>query len=401
MLALEYESRLADPKLSPIDRERIEREYQRKRDSLSKADFTIAFTHTRGAELPPHVTQKVLGDIVATWARRAINDRRILQYPVEVFTNKVLDRSMFEKNDYVIALALLRSRVGEVLQNIDELSQAIPGIALVRTHDQLSLAEVKVQVEDLLRFQIDPLITTARSSGMVKNPTFDLRVLEAQVAYNQRRLDAARLRAQAIRDAFAAYEQAPASTTTPATTVTSPQTPTPYRPPATTEALMPQVSDTFLDRVVDLAGRQADREYRQKMVGQIEESSLSVVPEEESLAYATQLLNDFKSGTPIPASPDAGQMLKAGSDEAFRALDTAIAHIYEIYTTASKLNNPTAEIYTESGAPVTRIDRTVSFKRLALYGLLVFFIAVPLVVIFALLHNRVREEERAEEVTSG
>src|SRR5436853_4785563 len=353
MLALEYEGRLADPKLSPIDRERIEREYQHKRDSLSRADFTIAITHTSTADVPPQVAQKVLSDILAAWAKRAIYDRRILQYPINVMSTKVLDRSMMERNDYVIALAMLRNRVSDVLQNIDTLLNEIPGVALVRTHDQLSLGELKVQLEDLLRFQIDPLITTARSSGMVKNPAFDLRVLEAQVAFNQRRLDAARSREAAIRSAFAAYEQSATTGTstisTTTTNATQPQTQPTYR---SQDAVTTQVSDSFIDRIVELAGRQVDRDYRQGMVGKIQAAALEVVPAEEAVAYSTQLLNDFKSGPAIATTPDAAQMLRQGSDEAFAQLDGTINRVYEIYTTAAKLTNPTTQIYTEAGAPV-------------------------------------------------
>jgi len=78
LLAMQYDARLSDPKLSPIDRDRIEREYQHKRDSLSKSDYAIAFTHQPGTDVPPQVTRKVLSDILVAWARRAVYDRRIM-----------------------------------------------------------------------------------------------------------------------------------------------------------------------------------------------------------------------------------------------------------------------------------------------------------------------------------
>ena len=399
LLAMQYDARLADPKLSPIDRDRIEREYQHKRDSLSKSDYAIAFNHQPGAELPQQVTYKVLSDILAAWGRRAVYDRRVLLYPVTVMTTKVLDRSLMERNDYVISLAVLRNRVAELISNIDTLSTTVPGITQIRTHDQLSLGEIEVQLEDLLRFQLDPLITTARSSGMVKNATFDLRVLEAQLAYNQRRLDAARMREAAIRNSFAAYEQT--SSVSEANTMASAtgtpggaqQTTPPARSGGENAAV---VNDSFLDRIVDLAGREADRDFRQKMVREIQAASMDVVPAQEAVSYSAQLLNDFKSGSPLPSTPETAELLRNGSAEAFSALESAINHVYEIYTTSSKLTNPTTQIYTETAAPTTRIDRTTSIFRLILYGIAVFLVTLPLVVILALLHNRVQEEEEEE-----
>ena len=58
---------------------------------------------------------------------------------------------------------------------------------------------------------------------------------------------------------------------------------------------------------------------------------------------------------------------------------------------------PATQLFTVSAPPVTRTVRSISPTSLALYGVLVMLAAFPVTVVLCLLHNRVREEDAAEE----
>jgi len=69
LLSYEYRARLADTKLSPVDRTRIEEEFRRKRDALLDPVYTISMRRQeRLKTLPRDLMNKVLLDILATWA---------------------------------------------------------------------------------------------------------------------------------------------------------------------------------------------------------------------------------------------------------------------------------------------------------------------------------------------
>ena len=57
-----------------------------------------------------------------------------------------------------------------ILENIEEIS-TLPGAALIRVgRDRGSLPEARVELEDLLRFELQPLLGLANVGGLFEEP---------------------------------------------------------------------------------------------------------------------------------------------------------------------------------------------------------------------------------------
>jgi hypothetical protein len=69
----------------------------------------------------------------------------------------------------------------------------------------------------------------------------------------------------------------------------------------------------------------------------------------------------------------------------------------EVYREISRNVYSQSQLLTVTAPPTTRIVRAIDLKRLALWGVLVVLLVLPIAVIGALLHNRFREEEVEEE----
>lgn len=388
-LSREYEGKLADPKLTPIDRDRIEREFDAKRAGLNKSDYAIEFLiSSEDGDIPATVVRKALSDILSTWARRAAIEKKALDYQIAIVGPSILDNIKINGNDYLIPLLLLRQRVDTVISNAAAVAE-IPGARLVRTRGtRTSIAEVQLRLGEIVRFRLEPLIATARAAGLFGSNAAE--ILKAQLAYDQRMLTAAQMRQTALQNTLLSYQEqpsAPAATTPGQTSATRPER-------GAGETVMPQISDTFLDRIVDLTNRNGDREYRQKLTDQIKDASLAVVPIEASVKYDQELVDSFRSGAPAGGGTPAD--LKSQWDAAVAEVREVITDLNQIYNLASKQLYPETEMYRVTGPPTTRVERTLSPMRLALYGLLVFLIALPITIIIVLIHNRIREEEAAE-----
>src|SRR5260370_12529608 len=188
-MAAEYQARLADPKLSTVDGERIAKEWESKRESISKSDYSINMLRTaKTSRIPETLVRKTLVDIVSSWAAISIKERRILAYPMVVLSPDMFDTHSVNDSDYIVAIELLRSKVGRVQRNIDDLS-IVPGAELVRTtKDQMSLQDITVRLEEMMRFQLEPLVNRVCQSGLMTNPAATTRFLESQLGYDQRQL---------------------------------------------------------------------------------------------------------------------------------------------------------------------------------------------------------------------
>ncbi|MGH9424532.1 MAG: hypothetical protein ACRD3J_31455, partial [Thermoanaerobaculia bacterium] len=299
-LAAEYQSRLADPKQSAIDRERVMREWQAKAASIAKNDYSLNWLRTRDtAGVPESVVKKVLLDTLSGWARYATIDQHVLKYRLTVFSPQIIGSPNLD-GELIVAIQELRAKIYMVLQNIDALRE-VPGSELVRSTDGISLEEVRLRLEEIIRFRLEPLTGRVSSSGLIANRPAVLHFLESQLAYDQRHLKATQDYADTIRQSVAVYSLDQRGFAPENLTATAP----PSRQPAQTqrsETVVPQVSESFLDRLVTLTSQTSDVQYRQKLVDDYRRASQDVIPAEQSVSYDQEVLKQIRETANAPGS---------------------------------------------------------------------------------------------------
>src|SRR5258706_9530477 len=132
----------------------------------------------------------------------------------------------------------------------------MPGADLVRTSDHLSLDEIQFRLDEIVRFRLEPLVGLIRNSGLMANPALTIRFLENQLAYDQRLLQARQNEADMIRQALAVYTEQRIEPTLPGTEASGGQAKVPGAPRGGNgETVMPQLSETFLDRLLLLTSQ--------------------------------------------------------------------------------------------------------------------------------------------------
>jgi hypothetical protein len=386
-LANDYAARLSDPKLNPLDRERIQNEFDSKRQSLPKNEYTINFLRRPTDDpVPESVIRKALEDILRLWAERAINDQRVLNYQVAILSPSVITQSSATQEPS-IAVQRLRSQIQEVVKNVSGLSQ-IPGSEVVRTPDGQTLAEVKFRLQELIRYRVEPLATTIHESG-VGNRQTAINFVSEQIAYDQRALGAIDEYIAGARDSltiYSGYTGAPADT--PSANGDAPASPA---RPLSSETVMPQISEGFIDRLFALTKTIADTEYRQKAIEDMRKAVAERIPIQQDLSYHQHVLEQLRR------PPN-------GNGHTRETIDREIAMLYDetrklviavnqLYNRANTNLSPATHLYTLTSPSLSRTERTVSFMRLVMTGIVVFLIALVMSVAFALLHARIRHEE--------
>src|SRR5260221_175195 len=283
-LAADYQSQLADPRLTAVDRDRIRREWQARSDALDKNSYAIDYIVTqKSGVVPPTLGQKTLLDVLSTWAAYVINEQHLGQYQRAGLTPGMMDARPAERAAYT------RGRPGQT-----------PGAAL-------------------------------SGSG---------------------------------------------------------------------ETVMPQLSDSLLDRLVALSAESNDVKYRQKMIDDFRRLAARAIPAEDAVAYDQQLLRDPKGDGP-PALKASAATITAELDGARAEAKRLTGEVNEVYVTVSRNLNPSTELYTLTSPSMSRTERALSLPRLGLYGLLLLLLALPITVLICLAHNYVREEDAIEAGLPG
>jgi hypothetical protein len=391
-LAAEYQARLADPKISAIDRERILREWQAKAASVAKNDFSLNWLRTPDtAAVPESVVKKVLLDTLTGWAKYATNEQHVLKYRLTVFSPEMIGPADSD-GEPVVDIQVLRSKIYRILQNIDALLD-VPGSQLIRSADGMSLQEIRLRLEEIIRFHLEPLTGRVSTNGLITNRPATLRFLESQLAYDQRYLKSAQDYADAIRQSFAVYSM---RDFTPENSISATGAhDQPRQQTQRSDTLMPQINDSFLDRLVTLTSQSSDVQYRQKLVDDYRHASQAVIPAQQAAAYDREVLVLVKS---TASTPTAGEATGVRNEiiSTKNEVKQLLGRVNNIYDAVSRNLSPSKELYTLTAPPVVRTEHSYSLSQLALFGVAVLALSLPVIVILCLIHARVREEEANE-----
>ena len=393
--AADYQARLADPRVSPIDRERILREWETKRNSLSRNEYALTFVRTEGVQrIPEPAVRKAMVDILGTWARVAASERHVLEYPVSVLSPSFVSPAASDPDEPIVSAQLLRGKIRHVMENVAGV-QEIPGSELLRSTEQrASLQEIQLRLEDLVRFRLDPLVQTIRTSGLIVNPAGTASFLETQLQYDRHVLKRHETSIASVREALSMYALQNRSPST-AVRGPGPSTPDPNRA-APTETLMPQLGDTFIDRLAELTRASAGLEYRQKLIDEYRRLTRELIPAQEAVAYDEDLVARVRTAE---RGGGADRRTVTADLERIRAdVSALLVELNDIYGSLSRNRTPVAELFTTTAPFTTQSIRGRDAGVLVLYGVLVLLISLPILLMTALIHHRQRREIRQERV---
>ena len=387
-LNAQFDALLSDPKLSSVDRERIEREYQLRRSSLRHAEFSLNFADDRRLKrVPADAREKILRDVLSVWAEVADREKGAVKYRWPVLTSNVVVRDSAGPREYLIELDVLRARIDRILANIDQLLR-IPGSELVRVgSDKISLTEISVNLGEISRYQVAPLITHLSQTALMRDPRMVSGYYQAQLSSAQRDYEQANAHVAALRHSLTSYTggqdgQRDARQ--------AQNTPAPAAAPG--DAITPQLSESFLDRIVKLATDSSDMKYRQDLVNETTRVTIAeLLPAQRELQYYQNFaLQMTAPGKIVRTGPSPGaqdvKFVADAENAAYEAILKALRQVSEAYLVLSRNLNPDGVLYTLSGPAIEHTAHSIAVKQLILIGILVLSLALPVILLGCLLH---------------
>ena len=168
----EYKSRLADMKMTPVERDRLIREFRERLAASRSTEYNLTFIQKYSlSSIPSETLKKILSQVIATWARNADLKKGALSYRVAVFSPKMVSANLSDNYTIpIVALDILRNQVRKVINNISEI-QDLPGSSFIRdTKEEDLLLDIRNRLEEIDRFQINPLIGQVRTQGVTSDP---------------------------------------------------------------------------------------------------------------------------------------------------------------------------------------------------------------------------------------
>lgn len=397
MLAYQYESILADTKLNAVDRARIEAEFTQKRAALTDPSFSLSLRRSeRFKALPDDLAEKVLNDTLAAWAVQA-ERMGAMKYQLPILSSLVLSKESLDSEDYLVAADQLRAKAVRIIDTLSELEK-VPGALTARTSkDGVSLPEIRANIEDALRFDLEPLLGIIRSEGVTKNARLLTLYASTQVFQRQLERQAAEGRARAVQNSLADYM---AQRGARASSDTRPGAAGGARPQGfDTPALIPQFSESFLDRLVEMSAttQKSEMEYRQKLTDLVIKENTQVTALDKELAYYQDLVKSVQGIGNRPAgSADILNLVKSRSQAAFSAIEKGANQLVDIYNELSAKNlNPVARLYAITGPFTRHTQVSLSYRSVALSFMLVLMLTLVATTAGCLIHDAMKRRSAA------
>jgi hypothetical protein len=392
-LSLEYQAKLADSRLTAVDRSRLEEEFRTKRDSLSNTEFTLNLrASARTAALPRSLTSKILDDTLAAWATQASERKGALLYDTPVLSGNILRRDMVMAADYHRGIDIFRTQIARIIDNINQIEQ-LPGATLLRTgDDRVSLLEAKVELEDILRFQLQPLLGMLRGSGLSKNFGEQQRYIADQLFHIRLNREQAEKSVAAVQAALRAYMGQEGA----AQTAGSGSGGATLGVTEGNQGMVPPFGDSVLERLVEMSTLNGDAEYRQRLTDRVIAESLVVAGLEREQANYEEIIRSLQTARTQTEGREPEMelsLIQSQLDEAFDAVVRVVGHVNTIYEELSTYNlNPMTLLYSVTSGFTHRTERSVSVRDLGMYGLLVFMLSLIAVPVGCLGHSYFRRE---------
>lgn len=368
----DYQSRLADVRLTVVDRQRLLDEYQAKRVT-APVQYGITFVRPDACRtLPAAVVLKMLDDVLLTWANDSESKRGVLKQRVKVLTPNVLDVAMAGRQSLFVRANLVWTNIDRVIRNIAEV-EALPGAELVRFGEQkVSLAEIKARMEDLQHAHLESLMTSVGA----ERDRDSVRWVEDALATATNRQQVAQNRSRASLDALREYSGV------------APQ-PIPQRGEspksqgaADVQSLTPQIDRTFIDRIVEMSAPNAV--FRQELTRAMVKASLEAVEYESVVNHYKQLLAALRSGGSGTSAADLDSRLNEIINEG-RDLTRQFNGLYDEWSRVAFRAGPA--MYRTERPGAIEIVRPFTLASYAPAIALVFFVTLILVVLAALVHT--------------
>jgi len=152
----------------------------------------------------------------------------------------------------------------------------------------------------------------------------------------------------------------------------------------------PQLTESFLDRLVQMSTQSIDLGYRQGLTKRIIDDGMVLAELNRQAEYYESMRKAFASVTGRP-DPTLAADVSRRMNSAFEDVGTNLDQVQAFYALISQQNlNPDTVVYTVTTPFLVRTTTALSLSTLLLYGIVIMFMAVILIPLACLAHDYFR-----------
>ena len=231
-------------------------------------------------------------EVPASWATTSdIRTQETLGAPVALYSDQLFDPSQAAGLDYLIAIDLVRDRIGLVRSNVSSLGSAEFGEVTSDPETGLSIRDVDRLLSDLDEYSIKQLSAPVLSLGIAKNPEVVRLYYNSRLQELRREKSTLESKAGVLEQANQNYQGLTTSSPPSAIGSNAPNF------PGGSSTVIPQFGDAFLDRIIELSQKGGDTQFRQDLLKQTVDLQRQAADIDAEVSRISEYINVFGSAS--------------------------------------------------------------------------------------------------------
>lgn len=387
---MEYAFKYYEPKLGLDEKMKLEELFRKKKEMLQKPRFVISMSEISCFESLVHVEKaKIIKDILDEYSQYITKLKGANPFQYAMLSTDILSELEGLEYQPLVHLDKVENIIDILLENIGYI-KTIPGVALVRINEGITIFDLEYYIKHLQFNQLTP-------SAVLTKDILDSREMFYNINYIRIRLENlfledAKLEAEISYYIQSLFQYVKSSVPTMAPfDAQNVQQRTHIQDPS---VMIPQFSASFVENIMELFKEEYDSMFIQQMIGKISSKSIDRAMVKNRIAkYNTLIKTLNEHNITLQSSPAAlvqGASFLMTRDQIVDNLRNIILDISELYDKLQRLNaRPEAMLYSMEKQPYSRTYLTYRASRLFLIAvlLLVFLLSV-LVSAVLFLHSR-------------
>lgn len=293
LLRSEYQAKLDDRKLTVADRQRLEEEFATRSQAIPPIRYRLAWNREArpGRLLPRELLRRSLRDLPRVWADEAVRKKQVLLFAARIPGPARLGAEA----DVLASFNELLERSRSLQFGLEELAK-MPGVNLPTGQDRPNLADLLLGLRILTEQTIPEIQLTLLAN--VDSPEAAERVersFQLQLRTRESRLQQAKGGVASVLATYRDYLAGrPGSDFSGTLGAKADATGRNSAAPLAGAGTSLQISDSFLNKLMDVTKGNEDGPYRTQMVERIRSARLGEVDEESSSEETRQILQSIQ-----------------------------------------------------------------------------------------------------------
>ncbi|UUA71433.1 hypothetical protein [Cellvibrio sp. QJXJ] len=371
-----YSRRLSDKRLTVENIADLQKQMDEEIVQATAGEVLISWRLDKHV-IPIGVAEKVLADLPALWAEKAIKEKGVLEIQAHLTTAKSLNLTLIKEEELLIAGDILTDKINLLRGNINELSQFEGSQTIADPKTGMRLNDLNNALDDLSNYDIASVLASIRIQGLSNFPELSKYYYTDKLNRLNIKLKGLEYEASSVRDS---YRQPNTSAGLGADGNTNNQ------------MLAPQLNSDILDKLASLSGDLEREKYNQQLNQRWLSLTRQISTVKSTIAETEQLLAAIKH--PTNANPGAIEALAQAKARLPGILNQLTEYFDVSERIASQMRTELVGIKDELFVPVSNSvlenKTSISIKELLITWIALMFLTSVLVIPTCMIRNALK-----------